>query len=64
MKDQREIQIAWEVYNLIEKLNYLLWDRYEEGFLQIYLQEEDDKFLRTLRAPHLPKAEEKRNGSR
>ena len=29
MKDQREIQIAWEVYNLIEKLNYLLWDRYE-----------------------------------
>ena len=64
MKDQKEIQIAWEIYNLVNKLSGLLWDRYEEGFLEIYLQEEDNKFLLTLEAPHLPRAERKKNVSR
>jgi len=48
MKDQKEIQIALEIWNLINKLSDLLWDRYEEEFLEIYLKEEDDKFLRTI----------------
>jgi hypothetical protein len=64
MKDQKEIQIAWEIYNLVNKLSTLLWDRYEEGFLEIYLKEEDDKFLLTLEAPHLSTAEEQKNASR
>ena len=56
MKDQKEIQIALEIWNLINKLSDLLWDRYEEGFLEIYLKEEEDKFLvpsdtRTLQGP-------------
>ena len=49
MKDQKEVQIALEIWNLINKLNDLLWDRYEEEFLEIYLKEEDDKFLRTIK---------------
>jgi hypothetical protein len=57
MKDQREIQIAWEIWNLIEKLNNLLWNRYEQEFLEIYLREEDDKFLRTIAHPDLTKAQ-------
>jgi len=32
MKDQKEIQTAWEILNLIEKLDQLLWDRYGEDF--------------------------------
>ena len=48
MKNQKEIQIAFEIWNLTNKLNELLWDRYEEEFLEIYLKEEDDKYLRTI----------------
>jgi hypothetical protein len=49
MKDQKEVRIALEIWNLINKLGDLLWDRYEEEFLEIYLKEEDDKFLRTIK---------------
>jgi len=63
MKDQKEIQIAWEIWNLLNKLGDLLWDRYEEGFLEIYLKEENNKFLLTLEAPHLPRAEENTKAS-
>ena len=51
MKDGKEIQTAWEIWNRINQLNDLLWERYEESFLQIYLQEEEEKFLRTISAP-------------
>jgi hypothetical protein len=63
LKDPKEIQIAWEIWNLVNKLNDFLWDRYEEGFLEIYLKEEDHKFLSTLDAAYLPKKEEKENAS-
>jgi hypothetical protein len=53
MKDQKEIQIAWETLNLIEKLNTLLWNRYEQDFIEIYLREEDESFLRTIGDPNL-----------
>jgi|MudIll2142460700_1097286.scaffolds.fasta_scaffold244691_2 DNA polymerase IIIc chi subunit len=48
---EKEIQTAWEIWNRINRLNDLLWERYEESFLQIYLQEEEEKFLRTISAP-------------
>jgi hypothetical protein len=60
MKDPKEIQIAFEIWNLTNKLNDLLWDRYAEEFLAIYLKEEDDKYLRTIQHPSLPKAQDKR----
>ena len=59
MKDQKEIQIAWDIYNLVNELSKLLWDRYEEGFLEIYLREEDDKFLCTIGHSGLTKAQDK-----
>ena len=59
MKDQKEIQIALEIWNLINKLNDLLWDRYEEEFLEIYLEEEDDKYLRTIQDSNLPGSQDK-----
>ncbi|MFH1674445.1 MAG: hypothetical protein ABIF87_13590 [Pseudomonadota bacterium] len=62
MKDQKEIQIAWEIWNLIEKLNNLLWDRYEDDFLELYLREEEDKFLRTTGPPNLTRAQDKTKG--
>jgi hypothetical protein len=58
MNNQNEIQIAWEIWNLINKLSDLLWIRYEEGFLEIYLQEEDNKFLLSLEDPPLSGQEE------
>ena len=54
MKDQKEIQIAFEIWNLTNKLSYLLWDRYEEEFLECYLKEEEDKFLCAMEQPILP----------
>jgi len=48
MKDQKEAQIALEIWNLINKLSDLLWDRYEEEFLEFHLKEEDEKFLRPI----------------
>jgi hypothetical protein len=39
MKD--EIQIAWSIWNLISRLNDLLWDRYEDQFVQQYLNENE-----------------------
>jgi hypothetical protein len=59
MKDPKEIQIAFEIWNLTNKLNDLLWDRYAEEFLEIYLKEEDDKYLHTIQNPSLPEAQDK-----
>jgi len=59
MKDQKEMQIAFEIWNLTNKLSDLLWDQYEEEFLEIYLKEEDDKYLRTIQTPNLPEAQDK-----
>ena len=39
MKDKNEIQLAYTVWTLIAKLNDLLWDYYEEDFIQYQKQE-------------------------
>ena len=48
MKDEKEIQTAWEMLNLIEKLDQLLWDRYEEDFPDIDPYELQDPCLGPL----------------
>ena len=53
MKNQNEIQVALQIWDLINTLNELLWDRYEKEFLEIHLKEEDDQFLRTLETSDL-----------
>ena len=64
MKDEKEIQTAWEIWILINRLNDLLWDRYEEDFPDLDLQKEEDKFLRSIESQDLPDAEDKTDTSR
>jgi len=35
MKQPDEIKIAWAIWILLSHLNEILWDRYEEEFLEI-----------------------------
>jgi hypothetical protein len=59
MKEEKENQIAWEIWNLIERPNNLLWDRHEDDFIDIYLKEEEDKSLATIGPPDLTRAQDK-----
>ena len=62
MNDQKEVRIAFEIWNLINKLNDLLWDQYEEEFLEIYLREEDEKYLRTIKYSTPSRTQDKTEG--
>ena len=48
MKTEKEIQTAWEILNLTERLNQLLWDRYEDDFPDIDPYEQQDPCLGPL----------------
>jgi len=48
MKTEKEIQTAWEIWILINQLSNLLWERYEENFPDIDLQEQQDPCLGPL----------------
>jgi len=43
MEDEKHIQLAWNICNLISKLNDLLWEHYEEKFIA---QQEDEVIYR------------------
>ena len=34
MEDEKHLDLAWKICNLISELNDLLWDHYEERFIQ------------------------------
>ena len=55
MKTQKEIQTAWEIWTLINRLNDLLWDRYDDEFIEIDLQEEVDKSRNDCRTDTRPR---------
>lgn len=40
MHSPEEINIAWQLFNLLEELSNLLFDRYDHQFLDRFLQEE------------------------
>ena len=48
MKDENEIKIAWKLWHLVEELNDLIWDRYEDEFLQRHLQEQEQQYRGNL----------------
>lgn len=48
MKTEKEIQTAWEIWILINRLNDLLFERYEEDFPDLDLQEQEDPCLGPL----------------
>jgi len=33
MEDEKHIELAWKICNLISEINDLLWDHYEERFI-------------------------------
>jgi hypothetical protein len=44
MKDQENIEAAWEISNLMNKLNDLIWDQYEDAFIDRYMKEQEQKY--------------------
>ena len=55
MNDEKEIQIAWQIWVLIHRFNDLLFDHYEEDFFHLWLEEgdEEDPFLQPLGVPDI-----------
>ena len=43
MKNQDTINTAWQIWNLIARLNDLIWDQYEDEFIERYLKSEEEK---------------------
>jgi hypothetical protein len=62
MKDQLEVQIAWELLALIERLDQLLWDRYEDDFSEIDPYELHDPCLGPLGPLAVLDAQDKKEG--
>jgi hypothetical protein len=44
MKDQETIEAAWEISTLMNKLNDLIWDQYEDAFIDRYMKEQEQKY--------------------
>jgi len=40
-QDVSEAKLAWMIWQALEKLNSLLWDRYEKNFLSFGFENED-----------------------
>jgi len=62
MKTQKEIQTAWEIWMLINRLNDLLLERYEEDFPDIDPYEQQDPSLGPLRPLGVIGAQDKTEG--
>ncbi len=50
MKDEKEVQTAWEIWKLMNRLNDLLFDHYHDGFEDLW-SEEQDHLLEDIDAP-------------
>ena len=50
MKDEEHIDLAWKICNLISQLNDLLWDHYEERFIE---QEQEKVIYRGKLTEHM-----------
>ncbi len=44
MKNEDTIQVAWEISNLMARLNDLLWDQFEDEFIERYIKSEGEKY--------------------
>jgi len=50
VEDEKHIQLAWNICNLISQLNDLLWEHYEDKFIE---QQEDNVVYRGSLAGHM-----------
>ena len=48
MKTEKEIQTAWQIWYLINRLSDILWERYEENFPDPDPYEQEDPCLDPL----------------
>ena len=48
MKNENEIRFAWEIWHLISKLNDLIWEYYEDEFIDQHLKEYDEQYRGSL----------------
>jgi len=62
MKTEKEIQIAWQIWYLINQLNDLLLERYEEDFPDLDPYELQDPCLGPLGPLALLAAQNKKQG--
>ena len=44
MNIQEEIQTAWTLWHLMARLNEIIWNRYENEFIEQYLKLEEEKY--------------------
>ena len=44
MNNQEEIQTAWAIWHLMARLNELIWNRYENEFIEQHLKLEEEKY--------------------
>ena len=44
MKNEDTILVAWEISNLMTRLNDLLWDQFEDEFIERYIKSEEEKY--------------------
>jgi hypothetical protein len=44
MKSEDTIQTAWEISNLMARLNDLIWDQFEDEFIERYIKSEEQKY--------------------
>ena len=54
MKPQHpsEAKLAWLIYNKLEQLSTLLWNRYDHDFVSFAMEENDQQWLSTLSHPN------------
>ncbi len=41
MNNKTEIQFAWELWHLTNRLNDLIWNHYEDNFIDLILKHDD-----------------------
>ena len=52
MNNQEEIQTAWAIWHLMTRLNELIWNRYENEFIEQYLKLEKEKYWQSQSNKH------------
>ncbi len=43
-----ESKLAWIIWNALQQLSNLLWDRYDNDFVSFAMEENDQQWLSTL----------------
>ena len=43
-----EAQIAWQIWNLTNQLNDMIWDRYDKGLMQMIIDGENEEIFEDL----------------